>query len=89
MKKLHPQTTQFELLSFNFVWSDEIKREIIILNKKKASREEDIPVNVLKDVIDTYLPILSKVINSSFEQNEFPAELKLSYVVPIYKKRPS
>ena len=87
MKKLHPQTTQFELLTFNFVWSDEIKREIIILNKKKASREEDIPV--LKDVIDTYLPILSKVINSSFEQNEFPAELKLSYVVPIYKKRPS
>ena len=89
MKKLRPQTTQFELLTFNFVWSDEIKREIIILNKKKASREEDIPVNVLKDVIDTYLPILSKVINSSFEQNEFPAELKLSYVVPIYKKRPS
>ena len=87
MKKLRPQTTQFELLTFNFVWSDEIKREIIILNKKKASREEDIPV--LKDVIDTYLPILSKVINSSFEQNEFPAELKLSYVVPIYKKRPS
>ena len=89
MKKLHPQTTQFKLLTFNFVSSDEIIREIIILNKKKASREEDIPVNVLKDVIDTYLPILSKVINSSFEQNEFPAELKLSYVVPIYKKRPS
>ena len=89
MKKLRPQTTQFEFLTFNFVWSDEIKREIIILNKKKASREEDIPVIVLKDVIDTYLPILSKVINSSFEQNEFPAELKLSYVVPIYKKRPS
>lgn len=89
MKKLRPQTTQFKLLTFNFVSSDEIIREIIILNKKKASREEDIPVNVLKDVIDTYLPILSKVINSSFEQNEFPAELKLSYVVPIYKKRPS
>ena len=89
MKKLRPLTTQFILLTFNFVSSDEIIREIIILNKKKASREEDIPVNVLKDVIDTYLPILSKVINSSFEQNEFPAELKLSYVVPIYKKRPS
>ena len=67
MKKLRPQTTQFELLTFTFVSSDEIKREIIILNKKKTSREEDIPVNVLKDVIDTYLPILSKVINSSFE----------------------
>ena len=30
------------------------------------------PVNILKDVTDTYLPILTKVINSSIEQNEFP-----------------
>ena len=33
-----------------------------------------------------YLPILTKVINSSIEQNEFPNELKLADVIPIYKK---
>ena len=37
----------------------------------------------------TYLPILTNVINSSIEQNEFPNELKLAGVLPIYKKRPS
>ena len=79
--------TQSELFSFNLVSSDEIKREILNLNNKKASREGDIPVNILKDAIDTYLPILTKIINSSIEQNEFPNELKLADVVPIYKKK--
>ena len=51
-------------------------------------REGDIPVNILKDTIDTYLPILTKVINFSMEQNEFPNELKLVEVLPIYKKKP-
>ena len=80
--------TQSELFTFNLVLSDEIKREILNLNNKKASREGDIPVNILKDAIDTYLPILNKVINSSIEQNEFPNELKLADVIPIYKKGP-
>ena len=81
--------TQSELFTFKLGSSDEIKREILNLNNKKASREGDIPVNILKDVIDTYLPILTKVINSSTEQNEFPNELKLADVILIYKKRPS
>ena len=78
--------THSDLFTFNLVSSDEIKREILTLNNKKASREGDIPVNILKDAIDTYLPILTKVFNSSIEQNEFPNELKLADVLPIYKK---
>ena len=46
--------TQSELLTFNLVSSDEIKRKILILNNRKASREGDIPVNILKDAIDNY-----------------------------------
>ena len=79
--------THSDLFTFNLVSSDEIKREILTLNNKKASREGDIPVNILKDAIDTYLPILTKVFNSSIEQNEFPNELKLADVLPIYKNK--
>ena len=61
--------TQSELFTFNLVSSDEIKREILTLNNKKASREGDIPVNRLKDAIDSYLPILTKVTNFSIKQN--------------------
>ena len=86
-KNRSSNNTQSELFTFNLVSSDKIKREILNLSNKKASREGDIPVNILKDAIDTYLPILTKVINSSIEQNEFPIELKLADVIPIYKKK--
>ena len=77
--------THPDLFTFNLVSSDEIKREILTLNNKKASSEGDIPVNFLKDATDTYLPTLTKV----FEQNEFISELKLADAFPVYKKRPS
>ena len=75
--------TQSELFTYNLVSFGEIKREIITVNNKKASREGDVPINVLKDAINIYLPILTKVVN------EFPNELELADALPIYKKRPS
>ena len=44
-------------------------------------------LNTLKDVIDTYLPILTKVINSLVLENQFSNELKLADVLPIHKKK--
>ena len=32
------------------------KKNLLTLNNKKASREGNIPVNILKDATDTYLP---------------------------------
>ena len=66
-----------------------MKRNILTHGNRKSSREGDIPGNILKDVIDTYLPILAKVINSSVEQNGFSNELKLADVLLIYKQGPS
>ena len=86
-KNRSSKNTQSELFTFNLVSSDESKREILNLSNKKASRKGDIPVNILKGAIDTYLPILTKIINSSIEQNEFPNELKLADAIPIYKKK--
>ena len=86
MKIKSSNNTHSDLFTFNLVSSDEIKIEILTLNNKKASREGDIPVNMLKDAIDTYLPILTKVFSST-EGNEFPNEPKLADVLPIYKKK--
>ena len=70
------------------IQSDQIKQEILIINNKRASRKGDIPFSILKEAIDTYLPILAKVINPLIEQNEFPKELKLPDALPIYKSIP-
>ena len=32
-------------------------------------------------------PVLTEIINSSFEQNEFSNELKLADIIPIFKKK--
>ena len=47
----------------------EIKWEIQILNNTKASREGNILVNILTNIldIDTYIPVLTKVTNSLIE----------------------
>ena len=82
------KNSQSEFFTSNLVSFDEIKREILALNKKKASKEGDILVYILKDATDTYLPMITKVINSSIEQNEFPNEVKLGEFLPIYKKDP-
>ena len=54
---------------------------------KKASREGDISVNILKDTIYVYLSILTKIVNSSIEQYEFPSNLKLADFLPIFKEK--
>ena len=57
-----------------------------ILNRSnyKASREGDVQVTILKDVNYTYFPILTKIINSTIEQNEFPNNQKLLDVFLIF-----
>ena len=79
--------SEFEPFNFQRISSNELKKEILNLNNKKATREGDTPVNLLKGSIDTYLPVLTEIINSSFEQNEFPNELKLADVIPTFKKK--
>ena len=79
--------SEFVPFQFERISSNELKKEILNLNNKKATREGDIPVNLLKGSIDTYLPVLTEIINSSFEQNEFPNKLKLADIIPIFKKK--
>ena len=58
--------------------------KILNLNNK-ALRRGDIQVNFLKDAIKTYLPVLTKITNSSVEQIEFPSNRKLEDVFPALK----
>ena len=79
--------SEFKPFHIQRISSNELKKEILNLNNKKATKQGDIPVNLLKESIDTYLTLLTEIINSSFEQNEFPNELKLPDIIPIFKKK--
>ena len=75
-----------EKFEFNEVSSEEVKKVIKPLNKKKAAISTCIPVKILVDSIDTYLPLLTDIINNSVRNGTFPDELKLAEVTPIFKK---
>ena len=79
--------SKFEPFHFQCISSNELKKEILNLNNKKATKQGDIPVNLLKGSIDTSLPVLTEIINSSFEQNKFPNKLKLADIIPTLKKK--
>ena len=75
-----------EKFEFNEVSSKEDKKVIKSLNKKKVTISTCIPVKILIDSIDRYLPVLTDIINNSIRNGTFPDELKLAEVTPIYKK---
>ena len=66
--------------------SEEVKKVIKSLNKKKSAISSCIPVKVLIDSVDTYLPIFTDIINSSIRNGTIPKELKLAELTPLFKK---
>ena len=46
----------------------------------------DIPAQVLKLSLDSYIPELTTIINNCFQNGSFPNELQLAEVLPIFKK---
>ena len=76
-----PESFKFQLVSNN-----EVKKEIENLYTKKSSTYGSIPASILKQCVNAYLPHLTNSINCSIHHSSFPQELKLSEVIPVYKK---
>ena len=76
-----PENFKFQLLS-----NHEVKKEIESLDTKKSSTYGSIPATILKQCVNAYLPHLTNSINYSIQHSNFPQELKLSKVIPVYKK---
>ena len=66
--------------------SEEVKKVIRSLNEKKSAISSCVPVRVMIDSVDTYLPMFTDIINSSIRNSLFPEELKLAEVTPLFKK---
>ena len=64
----------------------DVKKEILNLNIEKSSTSGSIPATILKQSLDIYLPYLMKSVNYTINEDKFPAELKQSEVIPLFKK---
>ena len=63
-----------------------MKKEIENLDTKTSSTSGSIPTTILKQCVNAYLPHLTNSINYSPQHSSFPQELKLSEVIPVYKR---
>ena len=56
------------------------------MNIKKSPTSSSIPATILKQFLDIYLLYLTKSINYTINEGKFPAELKCSGVISLFKK---
>ena len=76
-------------LKFNSVSELDVKKEILNLSSKKATRKGDIPAKILKNSISAYLSELKILINNCLKNGAFPNDFKLADITPIFKKKDS
>ena len=93
IKETYKITDKFHLKE---VSPEEVKKVIKSLNKKKSAISSCIPVKVLIDSVDTYLPIFTDIVNSSVRNGTFSEDLfnkvnyrsvsLLSHVLKVYER---
>ena len=84
MKKLNLTMTSMYITP---VSEEEVLKIIMSLDPHKAAGIDDFHVKSIKNSIPYTLKALTYVYNSSFSQSTVPDKLKISKVIPIYKKK--
>ena len=64
----------------------EVEKEILKLDKTKASQKTDIPTRIIKENIDIFSDFLCTSMNSAIKSSSFLSSLKLADVTPVHKK---
>ena len=65
---------------------DEIKKEIMKLNTKKAAGPDDISPKIIRDTVNQIIHPLAMIFNASFNESVYPDHFKIAKVVPLHKK---
>ena len=74
----------YRTLNFSKVTESEVRKEILNLSSKKATKNGDIPAKILKKSVDIYIKEITFIINDCNESGIFPDDLKLAGVPPLF-----
>ena len=76
------------LFSFSEVTKAEVLKEINLINNKKATPSNTMPPKILKISPKCSADTLTSLVNTSLTNSgEFPSNLKLADITPIYKRK--
>ena len=73
-------------ISLNLATPTEIKNIINGMRNKSSSGHDLISPKLLKQAVNELAPTLSKLINMSILEREYPDCLKIAKIIPVYKK---
>ena len=73
---------------FDFKHIDDKKMAEVLkdLNAKKAKQENDIPIKLIKENIELFSSVLSRVFNFCIDKASFPNSLKQADITPVHKR---
>ena len=77
----------YSTLNFSKVTESEVRKEILNLSTKKATKNGDIPAKILKKSVGNYIKEITFIINDCLEKGIFPDDLKLADYHLYLKKK--
>ncbi|MEL7308274.1 MAG: reverse transcriptase family protein, partial [Pseudomonadota bacterium] len=88
-KEVYPHCPRFDTPLFHLpkVTADEMKKEILSLDRFTCSGYDNVPVIFLIECASELCQPLSMIFNLSIDRGEYPTLLKFNNVVPIYKNK--
>ena len=69
-----------DIFNFNEVHATEIKKQILKLDKRKATQSYDIPTGVIVEYADIFIDVLCNNCNNSIVSSNLPQSLKLTVI---------
>ena len=72
---------------FSEVNIEDIKSDILKLDKNKTCQHLDIPIKIIKENLEIFADFLRININSCFTSSSFPSCLTMTDVTPLHKKK--
>ena len=61
-------------------------RKLIMNSPSKSCSLDPMPTWLLKEELESLLPIITTIVNLSFEENTFPRTWKIALILPIFKR---
>ena len=77
------------LFSFNAIDGNDMMSELLKIDPKKATTGNSIPSKTLKLSADTSADILQNLFNDMLSTGNFPDNMKLADITPVFKKKDS
>ena len=82
---IHDKEAHSTLLNFRLTTEEEVSSTVMSRPNKQCVLDP-VPTAILKQCVDTFSPILTKIINASLTKGVVPSQFKHSVVTPLLKK---